>query len=132
MIRRPATRRFTTRTRFSGLLAALIALAGQIALGAVILRAPTQPSPIATLDAASLLCGPSSGPHKAPTHHPASLALAALTQALAQSTGLLGSASVALCVPAGQAPSLLRPPSLDAPPSLSRLAAQPRAPPFPA
>ncbi len=131
MIRPATTGRFATRAHLSGLLAAIIALAGQIALGAVILRAPAQPSPIATLDAASVLCGPSAGTNKAPRqHHPIGLALSALAQALAQSGSLLGPANLSFPMPAAQAPSLLRPPPPAAAPPLSRLAAQPRAPPF--
>ncbi|HWA80390.1 MAG TPA: hypothetical protein VG848_08785 [Acetobacteraceae bacterium] len=119
-----------TRTRLSGLLAAIIALAGQIALGAVILRAPAAPSPIATLDAASVLCGPLAGTNEAPRHHhPIGLALSALAQALAQSSSLLGPANLSFPMPAVQAPSLLPPPPPAAAPSLVRLSAQPRAPP---
>jgi len=134
MIRQAATERFATRARLSGLLAALIALAGQIALGAVVLRAPARPSPIATLDAASLLCGASADTNKAPAHHrpdqhPAGLAFSAIAQALAQSGSLLGPASLSFPMPAAQAPSLLRPSPPTAAPSLLRLAAQPRAPP---
>jgi hypothetical protein len=116
------------RVRLFGLLAAAIALAGQIALGAVILRTPAGPSEAATLASVSLFCHAGSASQRVP-HHLPTAQLSALAQALAQAASLLGPAKP--CLPAPSAPVLfvLRPLSPRAPPAAVRLAAQPRGPP---
>ncbi len=118
--------------RFFGLIAAAIALAGQIALGAVVLRAPAPQSELARLDAVALLChvgGPPGGESKTLPRHPSGVQLSALAQAVAQAAGLLGPASVWLRAPVVPARFILRPLSPRAPPAGVRLAAQPRGPP---
>ncbi len=116
------------RTRLFGLLAAAVALAGQIALGAVILRTPAGPSETATLASVSLFCHAGGTTQPVPHRAPA-VRLSALAQALAQAASLLGPTKP--CLPAPSAPALfvLRPLSPRAPPAAVRLAAQPRGPP---
>jgi hypothetical protein len=126
------TERFAAGGRRIALLAAMIALAGQIALGSVVLRASGGPTEAARLDAVALLChaGGAAAMHgKSLPHHPSGVQLSALAQALAQAAGLLGPASVRLCAPQVPALFIPQPWSARAPPASVRLAAQPRGPP---
>jgi hypothetical protein len=127
-----AAGRFAGGGGWFGLIAAVIALAGQIALGAVVLRSPAGASDAARLDAVAVLChvgGTTSGESKTLPHHPSGVPVSALAQAVAQAAGLLGPASASLRAPIIPARFILRPLSPRAPPAGARLAAQPRGPP---
>lgn len=126
------TKRFAARGRVLGLLVAAVALAGQIALGAVVLGAPAQKPATAQLAAVALLCHPggnSAGAAKRLPHPPANPAFAAVALAAAQAANLLGPASLCLRAPPARAPAIPEPPRPAAAPPALRLAAQPRAPP---
>jgi hypothetical protein len=116
-----------SRARLLGLLAAAIALAGQIALGAVILRTPSIQSEAATLASVSLFCH--AGNSRPVPHHAPASRLSALAQAVAGAASLLGPARP--CLPAPTVPTLLalHAAAPRAPPQTVRLAAQPRGPP---
>ncbi len=127
--------RFAARGRFFGLIAAVVALAAQIALGAVIVRAPSPQSELASLDAVAVIChtggvaaGAAAG--KALPHRPPGVRLSAIAQAVLQAAGLIGPASFFVPAPSLWARAAARPFSPRAPPSLARLAAQARAPPL--
>jgi hypothetical protein len=126
------TRRFAGRARFLGLLAAVLALGGEIALGAVVIAPPTVPTAFSTVSATAIIChagSPSDGPAKPLRRQSPDPGLLAVMQAVAQSATLLGAPAIFLAAPAVTALPLRRPPVAHAPPDLVRLAAEPRGPP---
>jgi hypothetical protein len=118
----------TARIRISGLLVAAVALAGQIALGAVILRAPSAQAEAASLASVSFFCHAGGASTKLP-HHPPTWHISALAQAVAGAASLLGPASPCIPAPVAPALSIPRPQAPRAPPSVVRLAHEPRGPP---
>jgi hypothetical protein len=127
------TRRFRRSTRLSGLLAAVVALVSQLALGAVTAPAETLPTQLAALDAAIVLCQPGHPPRgpDAPAHpHRApDCALCPLGTALALQAVVLTPAPT---LPAPVGGRILRTgalPPVRAPPGRAIETAYPRGPP---
>ncbi len=125
--------RFRRPSRPCGLLAVLVALVGQLALGAVVLPDESPRSQLAALDAASIFCqaGSDTGGNDKPPipHHAADYALCPLSVSLAQSMAipvpdvLLPVPSQSLAMRSGALPQAR------APPSRIVIAAYPRGPP---
>ena len=126
-------RRFRHPSRVCGLLAVLVALVSQLALGAVVLPDESPQSQLATLDAASIFCqtGSNTGGSDRPPipHHAADYALCPLSVSLAQPVAVL---VPDVLLPAPSQSLAMRPgalPQARAPPSRVVAAAYPRGPP---
>jgi hypothetical protein len=115
------------------LLAAILALAGQIAFGAVLADAGEISGQSATFAAATFICGPETGSgHQVPAHHHAPAGtLNPLLLALAQSGTLLAPVDPMVAAPAAPALRQAPRPPARAPPSTVLAAAYPRGPPAP-
>ncbi len=118
-----------------GLLAAMVALVGQLAFGSLVAPDDAAASRLAALDAISILCDGHSTPDpggRAPhRHHAADLALCPLVAALAVPGCILPTASPLLAARsrATGARCWERPPGRGPPPATARVA-PPRAPPI--
>jgi hypothetical protein len=123
------TRRFEARRL--GLLAALLALAGQVAFGAVVPRDDTLRAAFAELAAASFICHTDAADQKSPApHHRApDGALCLFCQAVAQAGILLAPVPLPFRLPTLQPVHDALPPPSRAPPSRALVAAYPRGPP---
>ena len=116
-----------------GLLAAVLALVSQLALGAVVLPDDAPAGQLAELDAVSVLCTGAAPDQNTPTphqRHAADLTLCPLSIALAAPCCLPEPAAPALPPPppAIAARSFERPPGRGPPPATARVG-EPRAPP---
>lgn len=113
----------------AGLLAATLALVGQLALGTVIPLDEAPRAQLAALDAASMLCHPG-GNGQAPLHHPGiGHALCPLFLASAIPGAWAAPAPILPAPPPALALRRATPPPARAPPSPVLIAAYPRGPP---
>jgi len=125
-------RRLALASRLTGLMAALIALATQLALGAMLPVGASASRALDALATVAVICHPQHAPVPGGKPKPApqpDRALCPLMQAIAQSGAVLRPSAIALPPPAEMAwrPA---PPAPSAPPHIARLAAAyPRGPP---
>lgn len=128
------SRRFEIRARLVGLTAAVVALAGQIAIGAVVPQVAATPSQLAALAAVSFIChahGNAGDDQKPmPGHHAPELTLFPLSEDLTQFGALLSPPLVFLAPPGAQAVRVSFVPPARAPPSCFFGSAYARGPPF--
>lgn len=116
--------------RWPSLILAMVALAGQVALGALLPAQRTAQDGLATLAAASVLCQPDQTHHNGRTHHHApAKAACPLNQAIAQAGILLDPPAFVLTVPLLPVLRTSFPPPVRAPPAIRIAAAFPRGPP---
>jgi hypothetical protein len=120
--------------RPAGLLLAILALVGQLALGAMVMPADAAAvaQSVAELDAASILCVGTPPPVHAPPHrhHAIDCALCPLCAAMATHGVILSAAPSLPAPPAAIAARAALPPPARAPPAQPRRAALPRGPPI--
>jgi len=118
--------------RLLGVLIAAIALAGQIALGALVPQGTTPETQLAELATTSFICHSEDKPDSRdgkPHHHAPDCALCPLCQAIAQSGALIHPSAISLLVPLIAPVSNAVPPPSRATPLFGLATVYPRGPP---
>lgn len=123
------TRLVLSPPRWPGLFLAMLALAGQVALGTVSPVPQATQDGLAALAAVSVLCGPGQPPAGKAHHRVPAKTTCPLNQAIAQAGTLLDPPAFVLVVPLLPVLRATFPPPARAPPAIRIAAAFPRGPP---